>query len=73
LFGHQAFAVNYAHEAVEERRDLQQLLRPEWATQSRRLRAHALDASRIRKDCSFRSDSAGADIRKPVLRRVSVS
>ena len=32
LFGHQAFAVNYAHEAVEERRELQQLLqRPEWS------------------------------------------
>jgi hypothetical protein len=31
LFGHQAFAVNYAHEAVEERRALQQLLQqPEW-------------------------------------------
>jgi hypothetical protein len=26
LFGHQAFAVNYAHEAVEERRPLQKLL-----------------------------------------------
>ena len=26
LFGHQAFAVNYAHEAVEERRELQLLL-----------------------------------------------
>ena len=26
LFGHQAFAVNYAHEAVEERRPLQELL-----------------------------------------------
>jgi hypothetical protein len=32
LFGHQAFAVNYAHEAVEERRPLQELLRqPEWS------------------------------------------
>jgi len=32
LFGHQAFAVNYAHEAVEERRGLQQLLqRAEWS------------------------------------------
>lgn len=32
LFGHQAFAVNYAHEAVEERRHLQDLLRrPEWS------------------------------------------
>ena len=32
LFGHQAFAVNYAHEAVEERRPLQQLLQqPEWS------------------------------------------
>lgn len=32
LFGHQAFAVNYAHEAVEERRELQELLqRPEWS------------------------------------------
>jgi len=31
LFGHQAFAVNYAHEAVEERRELQVLLQqPEW-------------------------------------------
>jgi hypothetical protein len=31
LFGHQAFAVNYAHEAVEERRDLQRLLQqPDW-------------------------------------------
>ena len=31
LFGHQAFAVNYAHEAVEERRPLQELLQqPEW-------------------------------------------
>lgn len=27
LFGHQAFAVNYAHEAVEDRRPLQELLR----------------------------------------------
>ena len=33
LFGHQAFAVNYAHEAVEERRPLQQLLQePEWSS-----------------------------------------
>jgi hypothetical protein len=32
LFGHQAFAVNYAHEAVEERRPLQQLLQePRWS------------------------------------------
>ena len=32
LFGHQAFAVNYAHEAVEERRPLQQLLQqPAWS------------------------------------------
>ena len=32
LFGHQAFAVNYAHEAVEERRGLQELLqRLEWS------------------------------------------
>ena len=32
LFGHQAYAVNYAHEAVEERRDLQRLLQePEWS------------------------------------------
>ena len=32
LFGHQAFAVNYAHEAVEERRPLQELLQqPEWS------------------------------------------
>ena len=32
LFGHQAFAVNYAHEAVEERRPLQRLLQqPEWS------------------------------------------
>ena len=32
LFGHQAFAVNYAHEAVEERRELQQLLQqPQWS------------------------------------------
>jgi hypothetical protein len=32
LFGHQAFAVNYAHEAVEERRGLQELLRqPQWS------------------------------------------
>lgn len=31
LFGHQAFAVNYAHEAVEHRRALQELLQqPEW-------------------------------------------
>ena len=31
LFGHQAFAVNYIYEAVEERRDLQQLLKQlEW-------------------------------------------
>jgi hypothetical protein len=31
LFGHQAFAINYAHEAVEERRPLQKLLqRPTW-------------------------------------------
>jgi hypothetical protein len=31
LFGHQAFAVNYAHEAVEERRELQLLLQQrEW-------------------------------------------
>jgi hypothetical protein len=31
LFGHQAYAVNYAHEAVEERRDLQRLLQlPDW-------------------------------------------
>jgi hypothetical protein len=32
LFGHQAFAVNYAYEAVEERRGLQQLLQqPQWS------------------------------------------
>jgi hypothetical protein len=32
LFGHQAYAVNYAHEAVEERRPLQELLQqPEWS------------------------------------------
>ena len=32
IFGHQAFAVNYAHEAVEERRPLQQLLQqPTWS------------------------------------------
>jgi hypothetical protein len=32
LFGHQAFAVNYAHEAVEERRPLQEMLQqPEWS------------------------------------------
>ena len=32
LFGHQAFAVNYAHEAVEERRPLQELLQqPAWS------------------------------------------
>jgi hypothetical protein len=32
LFGHQAFAVNYAHESVEERRTLQDLLRqPNWS------------------------------------------
>ena len=32
LYGHQAFAVNYAHEAVEERRPLQELLQqPEWS------------------------------------------
>ena len=32
IFGHQAFAVNYAHEAVEERRPLQQLLQqPAWS------------------------------------------
>lgn len=32
LFGHQAFAVNYAHEAVEERRGLQELLQqPQWS------------------------------------------
>ena len=32
LYGHQAYAVNYAHEAVEERRPLQQLLQqPEWS------------------------------------------
>jgi hypothetical protein len=32
LFGHQAFAVNYAHEAVEERRELQELLQEsEWS------------------------------------------
>ena len=32
LFGHQAFAVNYAYEAVEERRELQTLLQqPEWS------------------------------------------
>jgi hypothetical protein len=31
LFGHQAFAVNYAHEAVEHRRGLQELLQqPRW-------------------------------------------
>jgi hypothetical protein len=32
LFGHQAFAVNYAHEAVEERRPLQEMLQqPAWS------------------------------------------
>ena len=32
LFGHQAFAVNYVYEAVEERRELQHLLtQPEWS------------------------------------------
>ena len=32
LFGHQAFAVNYVYEAVEERRELQQLLQqPQWS------------------------------------------
>ena len=32
LLGHQAFAVNHAHESVEERRPLQQLLQQqEWS------------------------------------------
>jgi hypothetical protein len=32
LFGHQAFAVNFSYEPVEERRDLQRLLqRPQWS------------------------------------------
>ena len=32
LFGHQAFAVNFSYEPVEERRELQRLLqRPEWS------------------------------------------
>ena len=41
LFGHQAFAVNYAHEAVEERRGLQELLQqPQWSEA-------ILDAARV--------------------------
>lgn len=52
LFGHQAFAVNYAHEAVEERRPLQQLLQQDaWSeTIARAARAHGWTHLVIRKD-----------------------
>ncbi len=52
LFGHQAFAVNYVYEAVEERRDLQKLLqRPEWsAAIPEAARTHHWTHLVIRKD-----------------------
>ena len=52
LFGHQAFAVNYAHEAVEERRGLQELpQRPEWSDAIREAaQTHHWTHFLIRKD-----------------------
>lgn len=52
LFGHQAFAVNYAHEAVEERRALQDLLRqPDWSDAiPQAARTHHWTHLLIRKD-----------------------
>ncbi len=52
LFGHQAFAVNYAHEAVEERRGLQELLQqPAWSDAiSEAARTHHWTHLLIRKD-----------------------
>jgi signal transduction histidine kinase len=52
LFGHQAYAVNYAHEAVEERRPLQRLLQqPAWSDAILdAARAHGWTHLLIRKD-----------------------
>jgi hypothetical protein len=52
LFGHQAFAVNYAHEAVEERRPLQQLLQQSRWTEaiSESARAYHWTHFLVRKD-----------------------
>lgn len=52
LFGHQAFAVNYAHEAVEDRRPLQQLLQQEtWTGEiARAARTHGWTHLLVRKD-----------------------
>jgi hypothetical protein len=52
LFGHQAFAVNYAHEAVAERRGLQRLLQqPEWSDAiDEAARTHGWTHLLIRKD-----------------------
>ena len=52
LFGHQAFAVNYAHEAVEERRGLQELLQqPAWSDAiSEAARTHHWTHLLIRRD-----------------------
>ena len=52
LFGHQAFAVNYAHEAVEERRGLQELLQqPAWTDAiAEAARTHRWTHLVIRKD-----------------------
>ena len=52
LFGHQAFAVNYAHEAVEERRGLQELLQqPVWSDDiAEAARTHEWTHFVIRKD-----------------------
>ena len=73
IFGHQAFAVNYAHEAVEERRPLQQLLQqPMWSD------AHPRRGADIQVDALSRpqglrpsgSHSAQDDLRERVLRGV---
>ena len=52
LFGHQAFAVNYAHEVVEERRGLQELLQqPSWGSAIlEAARTHRWTHLLIRKD-----------------------
>jgi hypothetical protein len=52
LFGHQAFAVNFSYEPVEERRELQRLLqRPEWSEAIREAaRIHRWTHLVIRKD-----------------------
>ena len=73
IFGHQAFAVNYAHEAVEERRPLQQLLQqPAWSDAILDAALHIqVDAfSRAQGLRSSGSDSSEKDLRERVLRGV---